>query len=127
MPGTILLADDESELAMNCERLLRPLGYRCLHARDASAAIAIIEATGLDLVVTDLRLPGIDGFAVARGALARRPPIPVILITAYDSPWARRVAREVQVSAFLSKPFTNSAFLDAVRRVLAADAKPPQE
>lgn len=123
MPATILLVDDESELAINCERLLRPLGHRCLRASDGLDAIALIARTGLDLVVTDLRLPGADGFAVARYARGRRPPVPVILITAYDSPWARKIAGEVCVSAFLLKPFTNSAFLDAVRRVLAAKSE----
>jgi CheY-like chemotaxis protein len=50
--------------------------------------------------------------------LARVPPIPVILITAYNSAWARRAAREVRVAVYLPKPFTNAALLDAVRRVL---------
>ena len=81
-------------------------------------AIALIDRERPDLVVADLRLPGVDGLAVARHARGRVPPIPVILITAYDSPQARAAARESGVSIYLAKPFANAAFLDAVRRAL---------
>jgi CheY-like chemotaxis protein len=57
-----------------------------------------------DLVVTDLRLPGVDGLAVARHARALVPPIPVIPITAYDPAWAKDGAREAGAAAYLAKP-----------------------
>jgi CheY-like chemotaxis protein len=57
---------------------------------------------------------------VARHARHHVPPIPVILITAYDSPQARSAARESGVGAYLAKRFSNAAFLDAVQRTLAA-------
>jgi CheY-like chemotaxis protein len=118
------MVDDEPDLLGNCERLLRPLGHVCLSAGGGRDAIELIDRAEPDLVVTDLRLPGTDGLSVARHARARVPPIPVILITAYDSPWARRAAREADI-AYLPKPFTNAAFLDAVRRVLAEGASGP--
>lgn len=110
--------DDEPDLLGNCERLLRPLGHVYLSAAGGLDAIALIDREGPDLVVTDLRLPGTDGLAVARHARSRVPPIPVILTTAYDSAWARRGAREASVAVYLTKPFTNATFLDAVRRAL---------
>jgi CheY-like chemotaxis protein len=78
----------------------------------------MIDRETLDLVVADLRLPGVDGLTVARHARSRTPPIPVILITGYDSPQARSAARESGVGAYLAKPFSNAAFLDAVQQVL---------
>ena len=69
-------------------------------------------------MVADLRLPGVDGLAVARHARGHVPPIPVILITAYDSPQARAGAQESGASIYLAKPFANAAFLDAVQRAL---------
>jgi two-component system nitrogen regulation response regulator GlnG len=69
-------------------------------------------------VVADLRLPGMDGLTVARHARGQAPPIPVILITAYDSPQARTAARESGVGVYPAKPFSNAAFLDAVQRAL---------
>jgi CheY-like chemotaxis protein len=55
---------------------------------------------------------------VARHARAHIPPIPVILITAYDSWQARQAASESGVEVYLAKPFSNATFLDAVLRVL---------
>jgi CheY-like chemotaxis protein len=122
MARTILVIDDEPDLVASFERLLRPLGHACLSAGTGPDAIALIDRTQPDLVVTDLRLPGVDGLAVARHARTRVPPIPVVLITGYDSAPARHAASETGIGAFLAKPFTNAAFLEAVRRVLAGGA-----
>jgi CheY-like chemotaxis protein len=118
MAPTILLVDDEPDLVVNCERLLRRLGHTCLRAHTGSDAVALIDREGPDLVVTDLRLPGTDGLAVARHARQHAPPIAVILITAYDSPQARSAALESGAATYLPKPFSNSAFVDAIQRAL---------
>jgi CheY-like chemotaxis protein len=115
---TILVVDDEPDLVANCERLLQRAGHESLRAHTGPDAIALIDGARPDLVVADLRLPGVDGLAVARHARGHVPPIPVILITAYDSPQARAGARESGVSIYLAKPFANAAFLDAVQRAL---------
>ena len=118
MTRTILVVDDEPDLVANCERLLQRAGHESLRAHTGPDAIALIDREGPDLVVADLRLPGVDGLAVARHARDRVPPIPVVLITAYDSPEARAGARANGVSIYLAKPFANAAFLDAVQRAL---------
>jgi CheY-like chemotaxis protein len=119
MSRTILVVDDEPDLVVNCERLLQREGHACLQARTGPDAMRLIDRERPDLVVTDLRLPGAGGLAVTRHARSRIPPIPVILITAYDSPQARIAAKESGVSCYLAKPFSNAAFLDAVGRALA--------
>jgi CheY-like chemotaxis protein len=116
----ILVVDDEPDLLDNCERVLRRAGHVCLQARTGADAIALIDRETPDLVVTDLRLSGADGLAVASHARSRVPPIPVVLITAYDSRESRSAARERGVAAYLAKPFSNAAFLDVVRDSLAA-------
>jgi CheY-like chemotaxis protein len=113
-----LVVDAEPDLVANCERLLQRIGHASLRAHTGPDAMALIDREGPDLVVTDLRLPGADGLAVARHARGHVPPIPVILITAYDSPQARSAAREGGVGIYLAKPFSNAAFLDAVQRAL---------
>ena len=84
--------------------------------------MALIDREQPDLVVADLRLPGADGLTVARHARRQIPPIPVILITGYDSPQARRAASENGVAVYLAKPFSNAAFMDAIQRVLEPKA-----
>jgi DNA-binding response OmpR family regulator len=119
MTRKILVVDDEPDLAVNCERLLQREGHACLQAHSGPDAIRLIDLERPDLVVTDLRLPGTGGLTVARHARSRKPPIPVILITAYDSAQARVAARESGVHDYLAKPFSNAALLDAVQRALA--------
>jgi CheY-like chemotaxis protein len=118
MSRTILIVDDEPDLVVNCERLLQREGHSCLQAHTGPDAIRLIDRERPDLVVTDLRLPGAGGLTVAHHARSRVPPIPVILITAYDSPQARIAAKETGVAGYLAKPFSNATFLDAVERAL---------
>ena len=115
---TILVVDDEPDLVANCERLLLRLGHVSLRAHTGTEALALIDREKPDLVVSDLRLPGADGLTVTRHARRHVPPIPVILITAYDSPEARRAATESGAEVYLAKPFSNATFLDAVQRAL---------
>ena len=115
----ILVVDDEPDLVATCERLLHRVGHTSLRAHTGLEAMTLIDREQPDLVVADLRLPGADGLAVTRHARTRTPPIPVILITAYDSPHARRAATESGVDVYLAKPFSNEAFMGAVQRVLA--------
>lgn len=119
MPRIILVVDDEPDLVANCERLLRRIGHGSLRAHTGPDAMAMIDRERPDLVVADLRLPGADGLTVTRHARRQVPPIPVILITGYDSPQTRQAAAESGAEVYLAKPFSNGAFLDAVKRVLS--------
>ena len=118
MGRTVLVVDDEPELVASCERLLRGAGHVSLRAYTGAEAIALIDSDRPDLVVADLRLPKADGLAVARHARAQVPPIPVMLITAYDSWQARQAASEAGVEAYLAKPFSNAEFLQTILRIL---------
>jgi CheY-like chemotaxis protein len=120
MTHKILLVDDEPELLGSWERILRPLGYACLIASTGTEAMVLIDRQAPDLIVSDLRLPGIDGLAVARYARARLPAILVLLVSADDSDGTRDAAREIGAGAFLAKPFANAAFRQAVERLLAS-------
>jgi CheY-like chemotaxis protein len=118
MGRTILVVDNEADLVANCERVLRRAGHVSIRAYTGLEALSLIDREPPDLLVADLRLPGADGLVVARHARARVPPIPVILITAYDSWQARQAAREAGAEAYLAKPFSNAEFLEAVLRIL---------
>lgn len=120
MTRKILLVDDEPELLASWERILRSLGHACWTASTGSEAMALIDREAPDLIVSDLRLPGIDGLAVARYARARLPAISVLLVSADDSDGTRDTAREIGVGAFLAKPFPNATFRQAVECLLAS-------
>lgn len=122
VPPKTLIVDDEPDLLETCARLLQQAGHTCLTAHTAREAVALIDAERPNLVVTDFRLPTIDGLAVARYARRASPPPPVIVITAYTTPHAKREAHQAGATVFLPKPFSATEFLDAVNRALASPA-----
>jgi CheY-like chemotaxis protein len=68
--------------------------------------------------VTDLRMPGMDGLAVARHARQHRPPIPVILMTGYATSETHEDVRRMGGTTYVTKPFANADLVDAVRRAV---------
>jgi DNA-binding NtrC family response regulator len=81
---TILIADDEKAIRRTLELHLCEEGYEVLTAVDGPDAVAKAVEKEVDLVLLDLRLPGMDGFEVLRIIKERRPALPVVMITAYD-------------------------------------------
>jgi two-component system cell cycle sensor histidine kinase/response regulator CckA len=117
----ILVVDDEADMVATCVRLLRSLGYICLTAKDAAEAVALLDAERPDLLLTDLKLPVLDGLTVVRHARGLRDPVPVVVFTGYVSPDSRRASLEAGAAAYLKKPFTAEELRETVRRVLDLD------
>jgi DNA-binding NtrC family response regulator len=79
----ILIVDDEPDMVDNCARILRRTGHRCLTTTDPRRALALLESERPDLLLTDLKMPEIDGLALLRRAHELDPALPVIVITAF--------------------------------------------
>lgn len=118
MAQRVLLVDDDTDLLDTLVRLLGRHGYRCGVASSGDEGIRAVEAESPDLVVTDLRMPGIDGMAVAQHARQHRPPIPVILMTAYTSSETCQNVRRMGGTTYVTKPFASADLVDAVRRAV---------
>ena len=110
----ILVVEDEADLAVTYDRLLRREGYRVMTAASLAEGLKAIEASRPALVISDLRLPDGDGLGIIRAARALDPPAPVIVVTAFASRAARDAALASGASAFLAKPFPASALLRLV-------------
>lgn len=118
MAHQILLVDDDIDVLDTLVRLLRREGYTCRVASSGDEGIRALDAEAPDLVVTDLRMPGVDGMAVARHARQHQPPIPVILMTAYATSETNRDVRRMGGTTYVTKPFANADLLAAVRRAM---------
>ena len=81
---SILLVDDEPAIRSLCAAALRRDGYFVAEAGDGKAAITVAAAAGrVDVVVTDVRMPHMDGIAMARALRAHRPELPIVFVTGY--------------------------------------------
>jgi PAS domain S-box-containing protein len=84
--GTVLLVEDNPEVATASTGLLEQLGYDVRWAVDAPAALAELEKNGIDIVFTDIVMPGkLDGIGLARTIREKNPEIPILLVTGYSS------------------------------------------
>ncbi|MEM8962832.1 MAG: sigma-54 dependent transcriptional regulator [Acidobacteriota bacterium] len=116
--GRILIVDDEPKMATAVATALRRSGHRCVTAPDAREALRIFADEPADVVVTDRRMPEIDGIELMRRLRADDPELPVILITAYGD--VRSAVEAMRDGAFdyLTKPFDLDELRTVVRRAL---------
>lgn len=114
---TILLVEDETELARVVARELEGDGYRVVHAADGLVALDLHEQHQPDLVVLDWMLPRLDGLEVLR-RLRRASATPVLMLTARGEETDRVVGLEVGADDYLTKPFSMRELMARVRALL---------
>jgi PAS domain S-box-containing protein len=104
----VLYVDDEASLVTLARRALERLGYQVTGHHDPAQALQDFNARpdAFDVVVTDLSMPGMSGFELARGVLATRPDIPLLLTSGYVRPQDEEAAHNIGVRAVILKPNT---------------------
>ena len=115
---TILVLDDEPIVGKRLRPALAKSGYEVDVVETGADAIRLIDERLYDIVVTDIRMEGVDGIAVLRHALARSPRTLVIMITGYATVEMAREALTIGAFDFIAKPFK----LDDLRAVIARAA-----
>lgn len=116
----VLIVDDESLVCWSLERALNKIGCRIISAPTGEAAIQAISTERFDLIVTDMKLPHLDGFAVASTAKQRLPDTPVIMISAFGDEASRQKAKELSIDYFIDKPFDLAAVANLVGNILSS-------
>ncbi|MEZ0228565.1 MAG: response regulator [Planctomycetota bacterium] len=116
--ATILLVEDEANVLKMLERFLAP-SYRCLAATNGKDALDMIKAErDVDVVVTDVRMPGMDGIQLIRAIRRMRPHLPAIAMTAHGSEETAVEALRAGATNYLRKPFKTQEFLGVVRKCI---------
>ena len=113
----VLVVDDEELYRRALERILSRVGHNVLMARDATEALGIVSSQPVDLVLCDIKMPGINGLELVRQIHDVEPDLPCIVITGYSS--AENSIEALRAGAFwyLEKPFEQER-LDVVRRLV---------
>lgn len=118
---SILFIEDEEELLSSITRLLLDQGYRVDAVNDAEKALALLPKSKPDLIIADIKLPGIDGFDFFQEV--RKDPrlkaVPVIFITAFNNVKAMMYAKEIGVNEYITKPFDFEYLVVRIRSLLA--------
>jgi DNA-binding NtrC family response regulator len=117
-PGRILLIDDEPNTLKVLSAILRKNSYEVLTAKTAEEGLDRLTKTGVDLVVTDYRLPGMNGAAFVEAIRASGRKMPVIVLTAYGSIEKAVDAMKRGAFSYLAKPVNTDALLTAVREAI---------
>ena len=117
-PPTVLVVDDEPAIREVVACMLEDEGYAVRQATDGLEALQEIEADEIDLVLSDVMMPGLDGPALVQGLRRRRLAVPVVLMSAV------RTGVELPGVEFLPKPFESEHLLSTVAAAIAASRRP---
>ena len=116
----ILLVDDEPNIVMSLEFLMRKNGYQVGIARNGTEALAAIRATPYDLVLLDVMMPDVDGYQVCRQIRERpdRAATKVILLSAKSQPADVQKGYAAGADLYVPKPFSTRQLMQKVRELL---------
>ena len=127
--GTVLVVEDEQMLRGLVRSVLEKFGYRVLDAPDAEQALSLIEdtAASIDLLITDVVMPGMSGPELARQALRLRPTLRVLYMSGYTDDVVLQHGMLESTASFIGKPFTPEAIVKQVQEILSTPPPTPQE
>jgi FixJ family two-component response regulator len=120
--STITIVEDDASVNLAVSRLLATAGFTTRCFTSAGALLSDRDAHKADCLVLDVHLPDMTGFELQRRLAAAGSTTPVVVITAHDDPMHRRAAREIGACAYLIKPFSSLALVDAVKRATAGSS-----
>src|SRR5687768_12792541 len=111
--GSVLIVDDDPAVAKVLGALLGQAGIDAHHAKSGEDALALLKARPIDVVVTDLRMPGMDGMQLLGEVSQRWPELPVVMMTAHGSVPLAVEAMKAGAADFVLKPFEREDILFA--------------
>src|ERR1043165_9337318 len=115
--GTVLLVEDEHSIGSMTRGYLERSGWRVVWVRSGEEALAELGRHQIRIVVLDIRLPGIDGFDVAR-LVRSRSDVPILMLTARDEEPDRVAGLELGADDYLTKPFSPRELVARMKAVL---------
>jgi len=119
--GMVLVVDDEKNVLLSTDLLLRGFGFEVVVARDGAEAVNVFRARSadIDVVLLDLTMPRMNGLETLEQLRRIAPAVPVILTSGYgEGPFDDEAGRRVRPDAVLPKPYTSEHLLATIRRVM---------
>ena len=126
-PSRILIVDDERQMRLAVRETLRRAGYDTSEASSGKEAAAVFAAGGFDLVVSDIRMPEMDGITLLSHLKATDADVPVVMVTAYGTIEDAVEAMKRGAADYLLKPFSPDHLEEVVARLLGRGGVPGEE
>jgi len=125
--ASILVVDDEKIIHESCGRILREEGYEVETALSGQEALQKLKERQYDLVLTDIRMPGMDGIETLEKMKEEIPDITVVMFTGYSSVETARGSMKLGAFDYLPKPFTPEELLAVVKKAIEKEIKAREE
>lgn len=120
MSRTILAVDDSPSIRLMLSFTLRENGYRVIEAQDGRDGLAKLQGENVDMVITDLNMPNLDGIGLVKGV--RENPssrfTPIIMLTTESQDLRKQEARVAGATGWITKPFRPEQLLAVVKKVI---------
>ena len=117
----VLVVDDDGSILDTVTAILSGEGYQVMSASGGQEALALVRSWHPTLVLLDMRMPVMDGWAVARSLRESGARVPIVVMTAAES--ARRWADEIGAAGHIAKPFTLDELIDCVDKFSSGELK----
>lgn len=114
----ILVIDDEEIIRVSCQRILGPAGYEVSTSSDGLHALGLLEKSNFDIVLTDLKMPTMDGLEVMEKIKEMQPQAKVLIVTGYST--LETAVKAIKMGAFnyIEKPFTPESLIASVKEAV---------
>jgi len=117
--ATILAVDDSETMRQMVKMTLQAGNYQVVLASDGEEGLnKFLNSTGVDLVITDINMPKLDGIGLIREIRARNTTVPILALTTESEDTMRKKGAEAGANGWMVKPFKPAQFIDIVRQIL---------
>jgi CheY-like chemotaxis protein len=115
---TILVVDDEELIRKMVVTFLSKLGHSCLTAIDGVNALQEMKGNKIDAVVTDIKMPNMDGITLIGELSTKYPGLPIMVMTAFEEEYSAGIAISVGAREFIKKPFSLEEFAIRLHKMI---------
>lgn len=123
MKGNVLVVDDEPIVLRSCKRILGAEGYYVETALSATEALTMLRDSSYDLLISDIKMPDLDGIEFVRQVREKNPEINVVMITGFPSQESLKESLSLRIVDYLPKPFSPSILVEITKKAVALKRK----
>jgi len=113
----ILVVDDEESMLLMLKTFFTEKGYDCLTASNGAKALEILEKEKIDIVITDMRMPEMDGLDLLRNIKETHKNISAVIMTGFSEEYTTTEALNLGADGYITKPFRNKELLLILKRI----------